>query len=135
MPQSELTDLVLEPNRPSATPEDVALHQLGLRYRDAVEVTKGVTLVRAIIVYEARAIYGGRGRDSQFGAWLERYAPDLSPKQAQRLANIAEYMAEALKLDSVSNLSEHESRLKNFKLTALYHLATSAVPAKAREEA
>jgi hypothetical protein len=133
---SQSTPLVVKGSEALLDGADAHLHRLGLAYLETTELSKAVSLERALIVFKARSIYGGRGRDSQFGDWLDRYAPDLGPKQAQRLANIVEYFAGgADKLDSVSNLSALETLLHNFKMSALYRLATSAVPPAARTEA
>jgi hypothetical protein len=107
------------------------LHKLGLQYGECMEAGKKLCLKRATIVYLAKRTYCRLGRDSQFSLWLERYAPDLDRKFADRLSGIIEHFCGG----NSDRLSEFEPLLDRFRLTALYRLATSTVPSAAREEA
>lgn len=120
--------------------DEATLHNLGLRFLDSEERCKGLYLRKAAIIYEAWSIHSRRGRSSKFGKWVARYT-DMSLKQAHRLRAVAEVFVFGLsksicdRMSQLPDLDLLEATLQNIKLTALYHLSNSCVPAAAREEA
>src|SRR5262245_14596875 len=113
-------------------PEEAVIHRLGLNYQALSEAGKAVVLEKALVVWQAKKVFNKLGRDSRFGWWLSRYAPDLVRKQADRLAAIVEYFTEGGKPEKVSEFS---SQVHRFSLTALYYLASPSVPSQARLDA
>jgi hypothetical protein len=119
---------------PVSKSDEEELHDLGVCYLQCTELGKALSIKKAVILWKAKKLYCRRGKGSEFGHWLRRYAEDLDRKSADRLANIVEFFI-APNQDTVSELAEFEKLLDRFRLTALYRLASPSVPARAREAA
>lgn len=128
------------PNVTPRNPEDdheskgevakLRLQQLGDESLALLNGAKRASIRLAVPLHEAKAILCSVGRGSNFPAWCKHHVPELSRKTVDRLVSVA--IVFGINWDNVSDFARLADQ---FRMTALYRLASPDVPDAARMEA